>query len=172
MVTLGGEAPWFGHSDRSIQDAWYNAGKRSVAIDLADDHGLRRFRELVAGSDILFEEWSPGGAPFAPEELPRANPRLVRVSVSPMGLTGPRAGWKMNDLVANAMSGAASVTGDLASGPLTGYGNQTYHTVGVYAAICALASLRAARLTGESQHVDLSAHEALVTCTEQVLMEW
>src|SRR5512141_2836217 len=60
---LGAGPPRRGASGHSIQDAGYNAGKRSVAIDLADDHGLRRFRELVAGSDILCEEWSPGGAP-------------------------------------------------------------------------------------------------------------
>ena len=89
-----------------------------------------------------------------------------------MGLSGPWAGMKTNDLVANALSGAASVTGNAETPPLTGYGNQTYHTVGLYAAICALAAVRAARATGEAQHVDLSAHEALISCTEQVLMQW
>ncbi len=89
-----------------------------------------------------------------------------------MGLSGPWAAMKTNDLVANALSGAASVTGNAETPPLTGYGNQTYHTVGLYAAICALAAVRAARATGEAQHVDLSAHEALISCTEQVLMQW
>jgi crotonobetainyl-CoA:carnitine CoA-transferase CaiB-like acyl-CoA transferase len=44
--------------------------------------------------------------------------------------------------------------------------------VALYAAVCALAAHRAARASGTFQHVDLSAHEALVSCTEQVLMEW
>ncbi|MEP7216055.1 MAG: CoA transferase, partial [Anaerolineaceae bacterium] len=76
------------------------------------------------------------------------------------------------DLVANALAGGSSVTGDALNGPVNGYGNQTYHTVGLYAAICALAARRAGQHTAEMQHVDLSAHESLVTCTEQVLMEW
>ena len=78
----------------------------------------------------------------------------------------------MNDLVANALCGAASVTGEAGAPPLNGYGNQTHHTAGLYAAICALAAWRAADVTGTPQHVDLSEHEALVSCTEQVLMQW
>src|SRR6185312_9972677 len=64
------------------------------------------------------------------------------------------------------------VTGNASTPPLTGYGNQSSHTVGLYVAVCALAAHRAVRLSGVGQHVDLSAHEALVSCTEQVLLQW
>ena len=47
-----------------------------------------------------------------------------------------------------------------------------YHTVGLYAAICALARCARSARDRRYQHVDLSAHEAIVTCTEQVLMQW
>ena len=164
--------PFFGASSVSIQDAWYNAGKRVLALDF--DRGEERavFLGLLAQADILIEEWGCDDSPFSADELAVATTGLVRVSVSPMGLTGPRAEWADNDLVANALSGGSSVTGDAASGPVNGYGNQTCHTVGLYAAICALAAHRAGQHTGRAQHVDLSAHEALVSCTEQVLMEW
>ncbi|MEO9255357.1 MAG: CoA transferase, partial [Tepidiformaceae bacterium] len=166
------EAPFFGSSGKSIQAAWYNAGKRVVALDVTTEDGRSQLRALIAGSDILIEDWEPGSAPLSAGELLSANPRLVRVSVTPMGLDGPLSQLKTNDLVANALSGSASVTGNADTPPITGYGNQSYHTVGLYAAICALAALRTARATGEAQHVDLSAHEALVSCTEQVLMQW
>lgn len=166
------EPPFFGSSKISIQDAWYNAGKRVLTLDLDSPEGRSGFEKLLAGADILIEEWVPNHAPMSAAELGKVNPRLARVSVSPMGLTGPRSGWAVTDLVANALSGASSVTGDAESGPLNGYGNQTYNTVGLYAAVCALAAHRAASQTGEAQHVDLSAHESLVSCTEQVLMEW
>jgi len=166
------EPPFFGTTSVSIQDAWYNAGKRVVALDLERDEGRRAFLNLLADVDILIEEWGPAAAPVNASELAEANPMLVRVSVSPMGLDGPGSGWAVNDLVANALSGGSSVTGDAASGPVNGYGNQTAHTVGLYAAICALSAHRAAHHTGQAQHVDLSAHESLVSCTEQVLMEW
>ena len=169
---LAAEPPFFGVSGRSIQETWYNAGKRTVALDLRSEAGREAFLALVSASDILIEEWGLTDSPCSTAELQAANRALVQVSVSPMGLTGPRSGWIANDLVANAMCGSAAVTGDQDSGPISGYGNQAYHTAGLYVAVCALASLRAARATGVGQHVDLSAHEALVTCTEQVLMEW
>jgi len=167
---LASEAPFFAATGHSIQDVWYNAGKR---VATTTGHGTpAALLAAVEHADILLEDW-PASMPAADlDALRRTNPRLTHVSVTPMGLDGARANWKAPDLVANAMSGSASVTGDAASGPINGYGNQTAHTVGLYAAICALAARRAAVANGEYQRVDLSAHEALVTCTEQVLMEW
>jgi len=169
---LQGEGPYLGDSGLSIQEAWYNAGKRSVAIDLATAGGREQLIELLRAADVLIEDWRPGHAPLESDEIEAANPRLARVSVLAMGEDGPWSGMVTNDLVQNALSGAASVTGDAETPPLTGYGNQSHHTVGLYAGIVALAAARSARLTGKSQHVTLSAHEALVSCTEQVLMQW
>lgn len=169
---LSPEPPFFGAQGPSIQEAWYNAGKRLYALDLASPGGGAAFLRLVAGADILIEDWDPGGAPVTGEALAEANPALARVSVTPMGLDGPLAGWRTNDLVANALCGSASVTGNASTPPISGYGNQSHHTVGLYAAVCALVAHRSARASGGFQHVDLSAHEALVSCTEQVLMEW
>ncbi len=169
---LASEPPFFGHGGPSVQEAWYNAGKSTLVLDLRSPDGRTAFLRLVGAADILVEDWPPAEAPLGPAELEQANPGLARVSVTPMGLDGPLAGWRVNDLVANAMCGSASVTGNASTPPLTGYGNQAYHTVGLYAAVCALAAHRAARATGRFQHVDLSAHEAMVSCTEQVLMEW
>lgn len=166
---LESEPPFFGATRTSIQNTWYHLGKRLLALNQADP--AARLRTAVVDADILLEDatW-PGHS--SSDDLRQVNPRLVQVSISPFGLSGPRAAWRANDLVANAMSGAASVTGSAASGPISGYGNQTHHTTGLYAAICALAALRAARASGTYQHIDLSEHEALVSCTEQVLMQW
>jgi crotonobetainyl-CoA:carnitine CoA-transferase CaiB-like acyl-CoA transferase len=169
---LDSEGPFFGGTSTSIQSTWYNAGKRLHRMQLSLEEGHAEFLALVSACDILIEDWRPGSPRFDPGELRTANPSLAHVSVTPMGADGPLAHWRVNDLVANVLSGAASVTGSASTPPISGYGNQSHHTVGLYAAICALAAHRAARLSGEYQHVDLSAHEALVSCTEQVLMEW
>jgi len=168
---LADEPPFFANGD-SIQRAWYNAGKRIVEIDLDSDRGRDSLAALLGDADNLLEDWRPGRGPLTEAQIAATNPALTRVSVTPMGLDGPLASWITNDLVANALSGVASVTGNVETPPLTGYGNQSYHTVGLYAAICALAAHRAARMSGQPQHVDLSAHEAMVSCTEQVLMQW
>ncbi len=165
---LESEPPFFGESGISIQAAWYNAGKRVVALDLASNAG----RELLAEADLLIEDWRGDEAPFDAETLREAFPQLVRLSVTPMGQEGPWAGLAVNDLVANALSGAASVTGTPETPPLTGYGNQTAHIVGFYAACCALAGVRLRDAKGKGRHFDLSSHETLVANTEQMLMQW
>ncbi len=169
---LDAEAPFFGDSRISIQATWYNAGKRVVRLDVNEASAREQALSLIGSADILIEDWPAGQPPIDMAGLEVANPSLVRVSVTPMGLDGPNAHFVTNDLVANALSGSASVTGDRDTPPLTGYGNQSYHTVGLYAALCALAALRGARSAGKGVRVDLSAHEALATATEQVLMQW
>jgi crotonobetainyl-CoA:carnitine CoA-transferase CaiB-like acyl-CoA transferase len=166
------EPPFFGATGVSIQAAFYNAGKRIVPLDLTSAAGRRQLLDLVAAADVLIEDWPPAAPPVTREELVAANPRLAHVSVTPMGHDGPRRDWAVNDLVANALCGSAWVTGDAASPPILGYGNQSHHTVGLYAAVLALAAVRFARSSGKATWVELSAHEALVTCTEQVLMQW
>ena len=169
---LDAEPPFFGATGVSIQATFYNAGKRLLRLDLASESGRRDFLELLRGADILIEEWPAASPPIQRAEVASANPAITHVSITPMGSDGPRASWRVNDLVANAMCGSAWVTGDPSSPPISGYGNQSHHTVGLYAAVAALAAHRFARTTGQGVHVDLSGHEALVSCTEQLLMQW
>lgn len=165
------EPPFLPGSGESIQYLVYNAGKRVIGLDFANPGDRAEFEKLLSNADILIEDWGEE-PPFDSDSLRALNQSLVRVSVRPCGAGGPWSGLRTTDLVANALSGAASVTGNADSPPINGYGNQTHHTAGFYAAVCALAALRATRLSGIGQHVDLSEHEALVTCTEQVLMQW
>ena len=168
---LDAEPPFFGDGGPSIQSAWYNAGKSVVVLDLATPGHAARLQALLSDADILLEDWG-ADAPPGSDALTDVTRAFVRVSVTPMGADGPLRDWNVNDLVANGLSGSASVTGNATTPPLSGYGNQSHHTVGMYAAVCALAAHRVAKSTGMAQHVDLSAHEALVSCTEQVLMQW
>jgi crotonobetainyl-CoA:carnitine CoA-transferase CaiB-like acyl-CoA transferase len=161
---LAAEPPFFGASGVSIQETWYNLGKRVVTLDPESVAGKDDLARMLAGADVLLEDWAPGAEPVG---VPA---HVVRVSATHSGRGAPQR--LANDLVANALSGSASVTGNSHTPPITGYGNQSYHTAGLYAAILALAGLRRARITGTGTHIDLSCHEALVSCTEQVLMQW
>jgi crotonobetainyl-CoA:carnitine CoA-transferase CaiB-like acyl-CoA transferase len=157
-----------------LLDWWYDAGKLAVDLDLASESGREGFRALVGGADLLIETEPPGrlaslGIDFP--ELERGNPRLVQVSLTPFGRTGPRAGWQTSDLVASALGGVLSVTGT-PDAPLAGWGRQGYNTGGFFAAISGLAAVYAACRTGRGQHVDLSLHECVAACTEQVMMYW
>ncbi len=161
-------------AEGGLLDWWYDAGKERAAIDLDDEAGRHALLDLAGEADVLIETEPPGrlaalGIDHA--DLSRRNPRLVHVSVTPFGRTGPRASWKSSDLVANALGGLLSVNGTPAE-PINGYGRQAFNTAGFFAAISALAALSAARRTGRGQHVDVSIHQCVIACTEQIPMYW
>jgi crotonobetainyl-CoA:carnitine CoA-transferase CaiB-like acyl-CoA transferase len=153
---------------------WYDAGTRRIPLALETADGQRAFRELAARADLLVETEPPGRMAARGIDYPdlrAVNPRLVHVSLTPFGRQGPRAGWQTSDLVSAALGGVLSVTGepDL---PLNSWGRQAFNVGGFFAAIIGLTGVWAARRDGQGQHIDLSLHECVSTCTEQVLMFW
>ncbi len=109
-----------------------------------------------------------------PQALLDANPRLVIVDVTSFGRSGPWRSYRAPGLVAEALGGIAATSGDVDTPPLKLYGDQYAFVVGVYAAIGALSALGHARGRGQGrgrgQIVRLSAHEALCSVLEHVLM--
>ncbi len=166
---LAAEPPFFGETGVSIQETWYNLGKRVIDLDLAADSGRFELERLALASDVLIEDWAPGAEPLSANSL-AANAALVRVSITHGGRDSPPL--MTNDLVSNALCMWASLSGNAETPPLAGYGNQTYHVAGIHAAVCALAGYRAARLTGRGTHFDLSTLEALASCSEYAFMKW
>jgi crotonobetainyl-CoA:carnitine CoA-transferase CaiB-like acyl-CoA transferase len=153
---------------------WFDGGVALLPLDLETDEGRRQFRALAARADLLIETEPPGRLAALDLDHPTlasCNPRLVQVSLTPFGREGPRAGWLASDLVSAALGGMLSVTGD-PDAPLNGWGRQTGTVGSLYAAVCGLAGVLAARASGRGAHIDLSLHEAVITCTEQVLMYW
>ncbi len=96
--------------ERSSLFHYLNDGKRLQQLDLEQAADRDSFRELCRWADILVENEGPGGLKrfgLGWDELHQLKPRLVLVSVSPFGLSGPRAGWHGDDLVAFHSSGFA-----------------------------------------------------------------
>jgi crotonobetainyl-CoA:carnitine CoA-transferase CaiB-like acyl-CoA transferase len=157
-----------------LLDWWYDVGTRRAPLDLDSAEGQRAFRDLAARAELLIETELPGrlaalGLDYA--DLRLLNPRLVHVSLTPFGREGPRAGWQTSDLVSAAFGGVLSVTGEPEQ-PLNSWGRQSFNVGGFFAAIVGLAGVYAARSNGQGQQIDLSLHECVSTCTEQVLMFW
>ncbi len=157
-----------------LLDWWYDSGKQPVNVNLESPEGQGYFKELVAHADLLIETESPGRLAQLQLDFPDLqllNSRLVQVSLTPFGRTGPRAQWQISDLVASALGGVLSVTGT-PEAPLNGWGRQCFNTAGFFAAICGLAGVYTARETGRGQHIDLSLQQSVIACTEQMLMFW
>lgn len=87
-----------------------NRGKRSVALDLKSDEGRARFADLLAGTDVLVENWRPGVADrlgLDDDRLSRQFPRLLHVAITGYGPDGPMAGHGAFDNLMQARTGLA-----------------------------------------------------------------
>src|SRR3981189_1410643 len=93
---------------------WLNRGKDSVIIDLATKEGRKALEDLVAKADVLLQNLKPGSMDklgFSLERLRRAYPALICCTISGYGDDGPYAHRKAYDLLIQAESGLASITG-------------------------------------------------------------
>jgi formyl-CoA transferase len=140
-----------------------NRGKRSVVLDLKTAEGRELAAKLAATADIFMENSRPGvmaalGLDY--HTLARRNPRLIYGSISGYGQTGPDRAKGGLDLIAQAVSGIMSVTGEpdgppmKAGVPLTDLGAALFAVTGI------LAALIHRNRTGVGQYVDTSLVEA------------
>lgn len=140
-----------------------NRNKRGITLDLARPEGIELFRALAAKSDILLENFRSDSAArlgLTPEALLAVNPRLVVCSISGFGRDGPWRDVPGYDFAIQALSGLMSITGP-ADGPPCKVGvAATDVMTGLYAAIAALACLRARESSGHGYAIDL----ALLDC--------
>lgn len=93
---------------------WLNRGKDSEVVDLATPEGRARLEALIASADVLLQNLKPGSMDkmgFARERLRQDYPRLICCTITGYGDTGPYADRKAYDLLIQAESGLASITG-------------------------------------------------------------
>lgn len=151
----------------SAAHAYLNRNKRSIALDLKRPEAVEVVKRLVEEYDILIEQFRPGvmerlGLGY--EALRAINPRLIYVSITGYGQTGPyrdRAGHDINYL---AISGIAAQTGRKDSGPLP-LGVQVADVAGgsFHAVMGLLAAVIHRQQSGEGQYLDISMTDCVFT---------
>jgi crotonobetainyl-CoA:carnitine CoA-transferase CaiB-like acyl-CoA transferase len=158
--TIGGESAAF---------MMMNRNKRGVALDLKSEGGKRALRRLLRDADVLVENYRPGTLArlgFDFEDLRRDNPGLIYCALSGFGRTGPYGHRGGFDLVAQAMSGIMSITGEGPGRPPVKCGAPlTDITCGIIAAMGVLAAYAHRQKTGRGQMVDTSLLEAGIVQT-------
>jgi crotonobetainyl-CoA:carnitine CoA-transferase CaiB-like acyl-CoA transferase len=143
-----------------------NAGKQSLTLNLKDARGKAILRQLVAGADVLVENFRPGvmarlGLDYA--QLRRVNPKLVYCAISGFGCDGELADRPAYDQIIQGISGVMSVTGDADSAPLR-VGYPVSDTVGgLTAAFGICAALLDARTSGTGRMLDVSMLESTLS---------
>lgn len=152
-----------------------NHGKQGITLNLKDPRAVALARRLVAISDVVVENMSPGSmerSQLGYEQLREVNPRLVMLSMSAAGQFGPFAGMRAYAPTMSAFAGLESLVGyhgEQAIGALNfalGDPNASVHGL-----LALLAALRHARTTGEGAYIDLSQVEALLGTARPWLLD-
>jgi crotonobetainyl-CoA:carnitine CoA-transferase CaiB-like acyl-CoA transferase len=159
--------PWIG--DEAASFLMMNRNKRGVVLDLKTAGGKAVLRRLIATADVLVENFAPGAMErlgFGYEDLHQDFPALIYCSLSGFGRTGPYQNRRGFDLVAQAMSGIMSFTGERPDGPPVKCGPPLSDiTAGLLACMGILAAYAHRLKTGKGQWVETSLFEAALVQT-------
>jgi crotonobetainyl-CoA:carnitine CoA-transferase CaiB-like acyl-CoA transferase len=154
--------------DQAASFLMMNRNKRGLALDLKTPGGTEILRRLALKADVLVENFGPGVMErlgFGYEDLRNANRSLIYCSLSGFGRTGPYRHRRGFDLVAQAMSGIMSFTGEAGGAPAKCGPPLSDITAGIIAAMGILAAYSHRLKTGEGQFVDTSLFEAALVQT-------
>jgi crotonobetainyl-CoA:carnitine CoA-transferase CaiB-like acyl-CoA transferase len=169
------EQPGSGDETRSFEpqlardSAYYfacNRSKESVTVNLRSDEGRKLIRRLAEKADVVLENFPVGtlgryGLDYA--ALSSLNPRLIFVSCTGFGQSGPYAEKKGYDTVFQAMGGIMSLTGERGGAPVKPGLPVADLTSGLWIAIAILASLAGRERTGKGCYVDFSMLDGQVS---------
>ncbi len=141
----------------------YAAGKSSLVLDLNSASGQEKLRELAGQADFLIGCFAPAqmremGLDYA--ELRRENPRLITVSITGFGESGPKADYQDSDLTVWAASGVLWPHRAQDGAPLRISVPQAFHHAAADALAGALVALYARHASGRGQHVSVSAQQS------------
>ena len=146
--------------------------KVSVTLDLRTPEGAALFRDLVAKSDVVLENFRPGTLErwgLGYDALAVINPRLVMLRVSAYGQTGPMRDKPGFARIAHAFSGLAHLSGEAGRVPVVpGSTSLADYMSGLFGAVGVLIALRHAEKTGEGQVVDIGLYESIFRVLDEL----
>ncbi len=152
-----------------------NRGKESIALDLKDEADRRVFDALLERADVLVENYRPGTLArlgYGWPELHARHPRLVLASTSGFGQTGPLAKRPSYDLIAQAMGGLMSLTGEPGGAPTRVGTSIGDIAAGLFTAIGVLTALHERARSGEGRHVDVAMLDCQVALLENAIARY
>lgn len=152
------------HPEKSALFLNLNTNKKGITLNLETDAGKKIVKKLVAGVDILVENFAPGqmadwGLDY--DSLEKVNPRLVMTSITPFGQTGPYRNYRATSAVLDALGGHTYIQGDPNREPLRYPDGAAEYTAGMFATVVTMGTLFYSADTSEGQYIDISILECM-----------
>lgn len=151
------------HPDNSVGYGVYNAGKRSLSLDLSKPESRAVVEDLIRWADISTESWAPGAAArmgYGYDDFSAINPRLIMLSSSLLGQSGPYSSLAGYGFMAAAIAGFYEITGWPDRGPAGPYGPYTDFLAPRVIVSSLMAALERRDRTGTGCYIDISQTEA------------
>jgi crotonobetainyl-CoA:carnitine CoA-transferase CaiB-like acyl-CoA transferase len=152
-----------------------NAGKRSVALDLSTTEGRALLYELIGRSDVFLEGLSAHavrGLGLDYDELIKANPDLIYVSISGLGRSGPCREYVAYGPQLMSIAGWDSLVGYPDEPPKRGGGQYLDQYTGLSVALATLLALHHRHETGQGQSIDVSMLECMISVIPNAAIEY
>lgn len=161
--------------EKSLFFLYNNTNKLGITLNLEHRDGREIFVELVKRNDIVVEAFPSGYLEelgLGLRALHKINPGLILVSVTDFGQDGPRRRYRACDLVASAFGGQMYVSGSPETPPLRPFGEQSFYSASLFAAVGTLLALRKRRKDGKGEHVDISIQESVTATLDYVMVRY
>jgi crotonobetainyl-CoA:carnitine CoA-transferase CaiB-like acyl-CoA transferase len=151
-----------------------NRNKRGITLDLTNPKGMALLKQLLAGADAVIDNYAADVLPrmgLDAAAMLKINPRLVVVTMPAFGMTGPWSGVRAYGSTLEQASGLPSVTGCEGDAPTMLHAALGDPFGGVSAAAALMLGFVHQKNTGQGQHIDLSATEALLPLVAPSIIE-
>lgn len=165
---INGEQSRRASAARENEDSSYfmllNANKRSVTCNLKHEKGRELIVDLIRKSDILVENFGPGVIErlgFGYDEVRKINPRIIYAQIKGFAPDGRWANYLAFDMIAQAVGGAMSITGDRAGEPMKSSATIGDTGSGIHTVVGILAALYQREQTGVGQRVEVVMQEVV-----------
>src|SRR5438876_3887721 len=142
-----------------------NANKKSVTCNLKEERGKVILRSLIEKGDVFVENFGPGVIErlgFGYEDVKRVNPRIIYAQIKGFPSGSPYESFLAFDMIAQAVGGAMSTTGEADGRPLKPGPTIGDTGTGLHAAIGILAALYQRQASGHGQRIEVAMQEAVI----------
>lgn len=170
-LSLGFKRVRHGVEERVPVAQYRERNKLAITLNLKATRGVDLFKELVRHADVVTENFSVGTMErlgLGYEALKQINPRLIYASITAFGQYGPSAHWRGYDILAQAISGYMSITGQPDGPPQRSGQSISDYYAGMLCAFSIVSALHYRNRTGTGQRIDMALLDSLITALDNL----